>query len=90
MDISKLSANRLNAEATKRGDKQGAIGKAMIAAGRGLETFRETRAKADSDPSDKLAIAYCAAFDIAHEAYTELAARRRYHGTDKPIKRREW
>lgn len=54
--------------------------KALIAAGRGNETGRETRAK-----SDPLSLEYVAVNDAWSAATAEQAARRRYHGGDGPI-----
>lgn len=90
MDVTTLPARKLHDMIDKRRDASSVATKAMIQAGRSMETFRETRAKAEANPADTLAIRCCATFDAYHEAAAELDARRRYHGGDKPIKRRVW
>lgn len=64
-----------------------AIDKKFIAAGRGQEKGYEIREKAKADPGDILAVQYVKHLDEFSRLLTEEAARKRWSGTMKPIKR---
>lgn len=66
--------------------EESAACKALIAAGRGHEKGGQTREAAKA--GDPLAIRWATARDAAMAAWGELQQRRRWHGSDRPIKRR--
>lgn len=89
MDLSKLSANKLAAEITKRSGIALVACDATIAAGLGQIRFNDMveMAKGD-DKNAKLARHYVDAQRAHTIAIHERDARRRYHGGDHPISRR--
>ena len=60
--------------------------KSLIAAGYGSETGAATRKRA-AETGDKLACDYVANRDALVALNDERTARRRWHGSDRPIKR---
>ena len=79
-------ASRLNAYMAAWDAEESAACEALIAAGRGHEKAGETRAKAKE--GDVLAIRCVTARDAAMAAHSERQTRRRWHGSDKPIRRK--
>ena len=87
MDITKLSANKLQALYNKRQSSCSANCTALINAGRGMERGNEIYAKG-KDGADTLSIEYVKLSDEIQEVIAEMEARKRYHGGLKPIKRK--
>jgi hypothetical protein len=86
VDLSRMSAAKLAAHRAACDAAEDAACKALIDAGRGHETGGQTRAKAEA--GDALAMQWAMARDAAMDAWSELQDRRRWHGSDKPIRRR--
>lgn len=86
MNLSKLSASKLQALTAKRGDALSALTSQLIQAGYGRERASETRSRA-AETGDALALAYVRAMDEAQACYDEESARKRYQGNLNPIKR---
>jgi len=89
-DLSRLSAAKLEALHAKRQAACSANCTALINAGRGMERGNEIYAKGKAQGADALSLEYVRTTDAAQEVYSEMEARKRYHGTLKPIKRKEW
>lgn len=92
-DISKLSGPKLHALIAKRDAARGAALDATIAAGMGM--MRHADIVALSTGSDlianvRIAREYLMTRAEWENANDELEARRKYHGGDKPIKRKVW
>ena len=89
--LEKLSGPKLRAEIAKRSAEQSRLIDAAIAAGMGEMRHSDIveLAKGSSLLSKVLlAREYLAASEAFHAAHEEMAARKRYHGGDKPIRRR--
>lgn len=85
-DLAKLSAAKLRAEIDKRESTHSALLDETIAAGYGAYTGRQIRDIIRANPWPLL-VEHIAACDARDAANAELDARRRYHGSDKPIRR---
>lgn len=88
VDVTKLSERKLRELYEKLSAESSAICTRLIAAGFGLERGSETRRRA-LETGDTLAVEYVDINDRLYAAAEEQAARRRYHGSLKPIKRKE-
>jgi len=84
MDITKLSAARLESELAKRFAASSEATKDLVAAGFGEVKINDLRAMPNK-PS--CIVAFFKAHDSEMEAYAEERARRIYSGSLKPIKR---
>lgn len=82
--ISNLTASELRKKLERADAAHTAAIKALIVAGRGHETFSETRALAEAG-GDKLAEAFVSAHAKWAELNNELSWRRRWHGCDRPV-----
>lgn len=80
--IEKLSARELNTAYDKKLAALAKAGKAVVDAGRGSELVSETMVK-----TDPISLAYASARNAFQPLADELMARRRWHGSDMPIKR---
>lgn len=92
MDLAKLSAKKLQAEIAKRDAAHMWNVDAFIQSGRGYMTGEAIREAAKGSGLlilTQLARAWVKSSDARREAWDEEEARRRYHGSDKPIKRSE-
>lgn len=89
VDINKLSAAKLEALYAKRQAACSVNCSALINAGRGMERGNEIYAKGKAN-ADALSIEYVTLTDATQQVIFEMEARKRYHGTLKPIKRKEW
>jgi hypothetical protein len=87
MDITKLSAAKLQALYDRRQAVSSVNCTALINAGRGMERGGEIYAKGVAR-ADPLSIEYVECTDAVQEAIAEMDARRRWHGTLRPIKRK--
>lgn len=92
MDITKLSAAKIEALREKRDAIDSAVGTAAIAAGMGnWRPSDRDAALAGDRPASPEELAICrdwkAAADARWEVIAEMEARRRWHGSLKPIKR---
>jgi len=86
VDVTKISARQLEALYAKRQAKCSANCNALINAGRGMERGNEIYAKGKAS-ADALSIEYVALTDSIREVTDEMAARKRWHGSLKPIRR---
>lgn len=86
-DLTALSAAKLHAEIAKREARHSVLLDEVIAAGYGNYTGNQIRAIIKSEPWPLL-VEHEMASDALYEARSELDQRKRYHGGDKPIKRR--
>jgi hypothetical protein len=86
-NLETMSAAKLLAAIAKAEALETKASKALIAVGRGAETFFDTEARVAAG-NDPLGSDYLKAFRALHTLYDEQRARRRWHGSDKPIKRR--
>lgn len=85
-DVTRLSALAINKLYSKRLAITAEASRALVKVGRGDERIAETHAAAAA--GDKLALTFVAA-DVAFRIVAhELDERRRYHGSDAPIRRR--
>lgn len=84
-EMATWSASRLKVYQTAWDAEEDAACKALIAAGRGHEKGGQTREAAGA--GDPLAMRWATARDAAMAAWSEMQTRRRWHGSDKPIKR---
>ena len=82
-DLSTMPRAKLLAYQAKWAARHLADNRALIEACRGHEDCRDTLAK-----TDPLALAFRESFEAWHAAVDELSARRRYHGSEHPIRRR--
>ena len=90
-DLTKLSGPRLNALIAHLDLIDAKSIKTLIHAGMGSFTGAQVRAKAKQPcdfPDVRLCREHVANQDELNAARAELEARRRYHGGDKPIRRR--
>lgn len=90
--LSKLSAKKLREEIAKREKPMRELRDRVLAAGFGDARYSDLRefAKKSSLLSKVVLVReYLAAFDSVQEARDELAARERFHGSDKPIRQME-
>ena len=85
-DLSKLSAAKIEALYVKRQAACSVNCTALINAGRGMERGNEIYAKGKAG-ADTLSVEYVSLTDAVHLVIMEMEARRRYHGSLKPIKR---
>ena len=85
-DLTKLSAAKIEALAAKRYAARSAACRALINAGFGEERHSETRKRA-AETHDPLAVRSVEASGACDEVWAEMDARKRYHGSLKPIKR---
>ena len=81
--ISDLTASELRQKLERADAAHTAAIKALIGAGRGRETYADTRASAEAG-GDKLAETFMAAYAKWAELNNELSWRRRWHGCDRP------
>lgn len=86
VDLSALSAAKLNALIAKRESTHSAILNETIAAGYGQVRHNDI-VRLARDEKTPLLVDYVAASDSLNEARQELSYRMRYHGSDKPIRR---
>lgn len=89
MDITKLSAAKIEALYEKRQKACSINCTALINAGRGMERGSEIYAKGIAG-ADPLSIEYVKLSDAFQEVVREMDARKRWHGSLKPIKRKIW
>lgn len=91
MALEKLSASKLHALIAKRDAAVSALNSGFIANAWGNMRYSDIReaAKDPSAPAHALSVRYLKADAALMEARDELAARKRWHGGDKPIKRRD-
>lgn len=87
VDLTKLSALKLQDLYDKRQAKSSVNRKALINAGRGMERGNEIYAKGIAK-ADALSIEYVAITDALREVISEMESRKYYHGSLNPIKRR--
>lgn len=85
-DLSKISAAKLDALYEKRQADCSANCTALINAGRGMERGSEIYAKGVAG-ADPLSIEYVRVTDAVREVINEQDARKRWHGSHKPIRR---
>ena len=85
-DMTAWPASRLIAYQQAWDAEESAACKALIAAGREHEKGGQTREAAKA--GDPLAVRWATAYEASMAAWGELQQRRRWHGSDKPIKRR--
>lgn len=91
VDLSTVPARKLLATIEKRAARVSVNTTALINAGYGSMRGSDIRERAnDLACGEPLFREYVDAMDSVQEAYAEQAARRRYHGTDRPIKRRAY
>lgn len=81
-DLSKLSEAKLQALYAKRNAAHSANIKALIAVGRGMERPNEISLK-----TDPLSLEYVRLNTAFYEVVAEMDARKRWHGSLKPIMR---
>jgi hypothetical protein len=86
VDVTKLSAAKLQALYDKRQAACSANCTALINAGRGMERGGEIYAKGKAG-ADPLSIEYVETTDAVREVIDEQEARKRWHGSLKPIRR---
>lgn len=86
-DIRLFSAKKFQAELEKRYARHSAVIKALIEAGRGMETGQQTLELAEAR-GDALSIEYRDASKSYFDAHAERSDRLKYHGTLKPIRRK--
>jgi hypothetical protein len=84
-DITKLSAAKLQALYDKRSAACSVNCSKLIDAGRGMERPTEIRTKTDA-----LSLEYVALAEAFYAVVAEMDARKRYHGSLKPIKPSKW
>jgi hypothetical protein len=87
MDITKLSERKLQELYDKRQARCSINCTALINAGRGMERGNEIYAKGVTG-TDPLSIEYKESTDAVRVVIDEMNARKRWHGSLKPIKRR--
>lgn len=87
-EMARWPASRLGAYRAAWDAEENAACGALIAAGRGHEKGGQTREAAKA--GDPLAARWATARDAAMAAWSEIQTRRRWHGSDKPIKRPAW
>jgi hypothetical protein len=85
--IAKLSARKLEELYAKRQAACSVNCTALISAGRGMERGNEIYAKG-AEGADSLSIEYVKTSDAVRLVIDEMEARKRWHGTLSPIKRR--
>ena len=86
VDVTKLSARKLEALYDKRQAACSANCTALINAGRAMERGNEIYAKGKAG-ADALSVEYVKVTDAVQEVIAEMGARRRWGGTLSPIKR---
>lgn len=89
VDVTKLSAAKIEALYTKRQEACSINCTALINAGRGMERGQEIYAKGKAG-ADPLSVDYVRLTDDVQEVIAEMAARKRYQGNLRPIKRPAW
>lgn len=90
LDITRLSARKLEELYAKRQATCSANCKALINAGRGMERGNEIYAKGKALDADPLSLEYAHCTDAVRIVIDEMNARKHWHGSLKPIKRRQW
>lgn len=85
INLPALSAAKLLAEIAKRDETHSSLLNETIAAGYG-DTKHNDIAILASTKAFPLLVEYMVAFDELREARAELELRRRWHGSDRPIK----
>lgn len=86
VDVTKLSAAKIEALYAKRSEAASVNCRALINAGRGMERGNEIYAKGKAG-ADPLSVEYARLTDALQEVIAEMEARKRWHGRLKPIKR---
>jgi hypothetical protein len=86
MDLERMSGSKLMDLCDRRNAVVSRLTRKLIDSGYGNERGSETRERAKA--GDPLAQRWVNALDAAQAVYDELDARHRYHGSNKPIKRR--
>ena len=86
-NLEKLSANALAKEIDKRGTKDREFLTALIQAGYGNTTGNELDAMVRAGNASTLVVDARKSSRAYHEALDEQDRRRRWHGSEKPIKR---
>lgn len=86
-NLEKMSANRLALEIEKLSARDSALLNALIVAGYGNTTGNELDAMVKAGNAPKLVIDARKASHAYLEAVNEQDRRRRWHGSEKPIKR---
>jgi hypothetical protein len=86
MEITKLSAAKLETLYAKRQAVSSQVCSALIQAGYGMERGSDTRARAETT-GDALAVKYVETSDATYEVVREIEARKTYQGNLRPIKR---
>ena len=86
-DLTKISARQIEALYVKRQAACSVNCTALINAGRGMERGSEIYAKGIA-AADPLSIEYVKLTDEVQAVISEMEARKRYHGSCAPIKRR--
>jgi len=81
-----LSARELEALYIRRQRDRSANCSALIAAGRGMERGNEIYAKGKAN-ADRLSVEYVVFTEAVQLVISEMEARKRWHGSLKPIKR---
>jgi hypothetical protein len=84
-DLTKLSAAKLEALYAKRSEASSVNCRKFIEAGRGMERPTQIRTQTDA-----LSLEYVAVNEAFFAVVAEMDARKRYHGSSKPIKRPVW
>lgn len=87
MSLEKISAAQLQSRYDSAFEKSGALCRELIAAGFGNERANETRQRA-AETGDPLACRYVKEADKFAAIVAEMDARKRYHGSLRPIRRR--
>lgn len=87
-NLETLSANKLNEEIEKRRAADGVGLDALIAAGYGNTTGNELDSMVKAGKASKLVCDARKASHAYHEALDEQSRRMRWHGSEKPIKKR--
>jgi hypothetical protein len=86
-NLETLSANKLALEIDKRDKRHSAALRAVIDAGYGNHTGNQLSALYEAGKADSVVIENVTASRAYMEAINEQDRRRRYHGSDKPIKK---
>jgi hypothetical protein len=89
VDVTKLSARKIEELYDKRQAACGVNCTALINAGRSMERGNEIYAKGLAG-ADALSIEYVKVTNAMMVVNAEMLARKRYHGDLKPIKRSAW
>lgn len=85
LDLTKLSAAKIEALYVKRSEASSVNCRKFIDAGRGMERPTQIRTQ-----TDELSLEYVALNEALQVVVAEMDARKRYHGSLKPIKPSKW